>query len=168
MTISGLHIQYYHVCKRKLWLHSKHLNMELEHDRIQEGIALHNRAYRHLDDKEVMFDNELRVDAIDGDYVREVKISSRMEEADRWQLLFYLYQLRIRGIYKKGLLSYTKEKKTEEVELTPEREKQLRKILGDIARIIAEDKPPKLKKLAYCKKCAYYDFCFAGEKEDND
>ena len=91
--ISGLHIQYYHVCKRKLWLHSKNLNMETEHDRVMEGTALHESSYRYLEDKELLIDGDIRIDAVDGEYIREVKISSKMEKSDKWQLLFYLYEI---------------------------------------------------------------------------
>lgn len=164
--VTGLHIQYYNVCHRKLWLYAKNIQMEEEHERVQEGKLLHERSYKNADEKELMIDQSFKVDAIDGEYVREVKVTSKMTEADRWQLLFYLYELKKRGLEKKGLISYTKEKKTEEVVLTEEDEKQINEMVSDINTIIEQEKPPKKIRLPYCRKCAYYDFCYSGEEDE--
>src|SRR5699024_9326518 len=108
--------------------------------------------------KELEIDN-IKIDAIEGNYVREVKITSKMPKSDRWQLLFYLYQLKQYGLTKKGLISYTKEKKTEEVILTENDEKKIEEIMSQIEGIIAQSTPPSVINVPYCKKCAYYDFC---------
>jgi CRISPR-associated exonuclease Cas4 len=158
---SGVHVHYYIVCQRKLWLFAKGIRMEQESDRVLEGHVLHERSYNYLDNKEIMIDNQFKVDIIDGEYIREVKLTSRMTEADRWQILFYLWQLKLRGICKKGLLSYPKERKTEEIVLTEKDESQLEDIVEEIDAIINQDIPPPLKRLRYCIKCAYYSFCFA-------
>jgi CRISPR-associated exonuclease Cas4 len=164
--VSGLHIQYYNVCHRKLWLYAKNIQMEEGHERVQEGKLLHERSYKNADKKELMVDQGFKIDAIEGEYVREVKVTSKMTEADRWQLLFYLYELKKRGLEKKGLISYTKEKKTEEVVLTVDDEKSLDKMTAEIKATIDQPNPPKLRKLPYCKKCAYYDFCYSGGEGD--
>jgi len=165
-AIKGVHVHYYVVCKRKLWLFAKDIAMEQESDRVLEGKLLHERSYGYLEAKEIMVDNQFKIDAIDGDYVREVKITSRMQEADRWQMFFYLYQLKRRGILKKGLISYPKEKKTEEVILSSEDEKRLEQMFHEIEKIMAMPLPPPAKRLRYCPQCAYYMFCFVGESED--
>src|SRR5690625_184128 len=125
MQLGGLHIQYYFVCKRKLWLYSKNLGMEEGYERVQDGKILHERSYKRASKKELFIDERFKVDALDGEYIREIKLSSKMSEADKYQLLFYLYQLKKRGLRRKGLVSYTKEKKTEEIILTEEDEKRL-------------------------------------------
>jgi CRISPR-associated exonuclease Cas4 len=164
--ISGLHIQYFLICKRKLWLYSKNLGFEEEHDRVLDGKLLHERSYNNADQKELIVDNSFNIDVLDGEYVREVKLSRKMTEADRYQLLFYLYQLKKRGLNRKGLISYTKERRTEEVMLTEEDEKKLDLMEKEIEKIIEMDQAPKLVKKPYCKSCAYFDFCFAGEDEE--
>lgn len=164
--VSGLHVQYFFICKRKLWLYAKNLGFEEEHDRVMDGKLLHERAYKNADRKELMVEDAFKVDVLDGEYVREVKLSRKMTEADRYQLLFYLYQLKKRGLVRKGLISYTKERKTEEVTLTAEDEKKLDAIEKSILAIMKMDSPPPLVKKAYCKSCAYFDFCFAGEGEE--
>jgi CRISPR-associated exonuclease Cas4 len=164
--ISGLHIQYFLICKRKLWLYSKNLGFEEEHDRVLDGKLLHERSYNNADQKELIVDNSFNIDVLDGEYVREVKLSRKMTEAGRYQLLFYLYQLKKRGLNRKGLISYTKERRTEEVMLTEEDEKKLDLMEKEIEKIIEMDQAPKLVKKPYCKSCAYFDFCFAGEDEE--
>lgn len=164
--VSGLDVQYYFVCKRKLWLYGKGLGIETENERVAEGTLLHERSYKNVDQKEIMIDGQFKIDAIDGEYIREVKISSKMTEADRWQLLFYLYELKKRGLQLKGLISYTKEKRTEEVILTEQYEKQLEQIIEDIGRIQELRTPPSVIHVPYCRKCAYYDFCYSGEQEE--
>lgn len=160
--ISGVHIQYYFICHRKLWLFAKNIQMEEGHERVQAGKLLHERSYKNSDKKELVVDN-IKIDAIEGPYVREVKVSSKMTKSDRWQLLFYLYELKKRGLQKKGLISYTKEKKTEEIELTESDELKLKQIINEIYQIIEQPSPPSTINAPYCKKCAYYDFCYAGE-----
>ncbi|KJE26141.1 hypothetical protein LG52_911 [Geobacillus kaustophilus] len=51
---SGVQIHYYKVCKRKLWLFSKGIGMEEEHERVIEGKILHDRAYPRLDEREIL------------------------------------------------------------------------------------------------------------------
>ncbi|OYD07558.1 CRISPR-associated protein Cas4 [Paludifilum halophilum] len=162
-SISGIQVHYYSVCQRKLWLFSKGISMENEYDRVVEGQVLHERSYPFLEKKEQMIDNTFKIDAVDGEYVREVKISSKMAEADRMQMLYYLYQLRLRGVNKKGLISYTKERKTEEIVWTPGDEKKLKDVLHRIRRLLDQPQPPPFRRLPYCTKCAYRSFCFAKE-----
>lgn len=83
-------------------------------------------------------------------------------------MLFYLYQLYLRGIKKKGLISYTKERKTVEVLLTEENNRKVQKAIAEVYQIIDRNTPPPLMKLRYCKSCAYYPFCFSREDEDDD
>lgn len=166
--ISGIHVQYYFVCHRKLWLYGKNLGLEEKNERVIDGKLLHERAYKRADKKEMYVEGDFKIDVLDGEYVREVKLSSKMTKADKYQLLFYLYQLKKRGLNRKGLISYTKEKKTEEVILTKEHEKELDKIESEIDKILKFPNPPKLVKKNYCRSCAYYDFCFASEMEEEE
>jgi len=113
-----------------------------------------------------MVEDSFKVDVLDGEYVREIKLSRKMTEADRYQLLYYLYQLKKRGLIRKGLISYTKERRTEEIVLTEEEEKKIQEMEHQIEEIIAMENVPKLTAKPYCKSCAYFDFCFAGGEEE--
>src|SRR5690625_4268821 len=153
MQIGGLHIQYYFVCIRKLWFYAKDLGLEEEYERVLDGKLLHEDAYKRAKKKELFVDEGFKVDALDGEYVREIKLSSKMKESDKYQLLFYLYQLKKRGLERKGLISYTREKKTEEIILTKEDEEKLEEIEKHILEIMEFSYPPPTIKKPYCKKC---------------
>lgn len=88
-----------------------------------------------------------------------------MKTSDRMQILYYLFYLKQMGINKKGTINYVKEKKIEEVELTGESEKIIKETLIKINNLLKERKPPMVEKLPYCKKCAYYEFCYVEENE---
>ncbi|WP_332646988.1 CRISPR-associated protein Cas4 [Lysinibacillus sp. 54212] len=165
--IGGLHIQYYAVCKRKLWLYSKQISFETEHERVIEGTLLHENSYKRKD-KELMVDEYAKIDVLDSDYIQETKLSSKMQKVDELQLLYYLYLLKKRGIEKRGKIAYTKEKKVIEVTLDEEKETMIKKTIAEVYKIIDQEYAPKLKKLSYCKSCAYYDFCFSIEDGEED
>ncbi|WP_071458945.1 CRISPR-associated protein Cas4 [Bacillus massilinigeriensis] len=164
-TVGGVDLAYYVICKRKLWLYKKGIGLELESDRVLQGAVLHATAYPGVAKKEIMIDEAFKIDAIEGDYVREIKLSSKMEKSDRVQMLFYLYQLSLRGVKKKGLLSYTKERKTVEVELTETEQKEMKKLIAEVYKVIDQPSPPRVTKLPYCKACAYYEFCYSKEAD---
>ncbi len=166
MQLGGIHIQYYFVCTRKLWLYAKNLGLEEGFEKIEDGRLLHDSVYKRSKTRELYTGEGFKIDILEGEYVREIKLSSKMTEADRYQLLFYLYQLKKRGLERKGLISYTKERKTEEIVLTPEDEKNLDKIQKEILKIINQNSPPSVIKKPYCKKCAYYEFCYIDELEE--
>lgn len=112
-----------------------------------------------------MIDDILKLDIIKDEYVKEVKISSKMKEADEMQLYYYLYYLKnSMGIEKKGTINYVKEKKQEELILTEEKERIIENTLININRINMQLSPPKIEKKHYCTKCAYYEFCFVKEE----
>src|SRR5699024_1889669 len=160
------HIQYYFVCPRKLWLYTKNLGLEEGFERVEDGKLLHDSSYKRAEKRELYTDERFKIDVLDGEYVREIKLSSKMTEADKYQMLFYLYELKKRGLERKGLISYTKEKKTEEIILTEEDERMLEDIQQQIEEIVKEERPPSVINKPYCKKCAYYEFCYIGEYED--
>ncbi|KGG79720.1 CRISPR-associated protein Cas4 [Caloranaerobacter azorensis H53214] len=161
--VQGVKVNYYYICKRKLWLYSKGITMEQNSDRVMIGKLVHENSYKRLKKKEVLIDDMLKIDILDDDYVREVKISSKMTKADKMQLIYYLYYLDSLGIKKKGQINYVKERRQEEIELTDEYKREIEKALIDIKEILQKKKPPELVKLPYCTKCAYYEFCFAKE-----
>lgn len=161
----GIKVNYYYVCKRKLWLFNKGISMENSSDRVLQGKVVHENSYQRANHKEVLIDDLIKVDIMEKDYVKEVKISSKMEIPDRMQLLYYLYYLKQKGIYKRGTINYVKEKKVEEIELTGESEKELENTLIDMKQVLVLHKPPKVIKLPYCTKCSYYDYCYVKEVE---
>lgn len=161
LKVQGVKINYYYICKRKLWLFSKGITMEQNSNRVESGKILHENSYKRMKTKEVLIDDILKLDIIKGDHVREVKISSKMQEADEMQLY---YLKKVLGIEKKGLINYVKEKKQDELILTPQIEEKIENTLIDIKNLCKSISPTKLVKFPYCNKCAYFEFCFAKEE----
>ena len=91
LNIQGIKINYYFICKRKLWLFSKGITMEQENDRVMSGKIVHENSYKREKNREILVDNLIRLDIVNKDYVRDIKISSKMESADKMQLYYYLY-----------------------------------------------------------------------------
>ncbi len=166
LKVQGIKFNYYFVCKRKLWLFDKGISMEDNSDRVLHGKVVHENSYiRSNSHKEKLVDDIIKLDIMENETVKEVKLSSKMKISDRMQILYYLFYLKQIGINKKGAIHYVKEKRIEEVELTEDDENRIRETLLKINEILRGKKPPKIEKLPYCKKCAYYEFCYAGERD---
>ena len=160
--INGTQINYYFICKTKLWLFSHNIQMEQESDNVALGKQLHEKSYKR--EKEFLIDNLINVDFIkntDPVEIHEVKKTQKMEKSHEFQLLYYMYYLK----YEKnidnivGYLDYPSNRKKIQVELTKEKEECLKEIIKDIEDIVSGD-IPKPKKSRICRKCAYFELCF--------
>lgn len=160
VRITGIMLNYYYVCHRKLWLYANYLNMEHTSERVKLGEILHEDSFKDFEEKELIFDNLICIDIKDEDYIHEVKISDKMIQPGVMQIAYYLYYLKSFGIIKKGTIRYPLQKKVLEVELTKDLEEELKRAMEDIKRILSLEKPPKIEEKPYCKKCAYFEFCF--------
>lgn len=159
---TGTQINYYFVCRRKLWLFSHRLEMEHTSDAVYMGKLIHEESYQR-EQKEIEIDH-LKLDFFDihDGVLHEVKKSDSFELAHEWQVLFYLYFLKSKGIEGfKGELNYPKLRKCVDVVLTAEKERQLVQILGEIQGIIRSPAvPPIHPKMSFCKKCSYFELCW--------
>lgn len=161
--INGTQINYYFICKTKLWLFSHNIQMEQESDNVKLGKTLHENSYKK--ENEVLIDNLINVDFIKNNNpieIHEVKKTQSMKKSHEFQLLYYIYYLKnekgLNNIV--GYLNYPENRKKIKIELTDEKEKELNDVLEDINNIINSN-IPKPKKSRICRKCAYFEFCFA-------
>lgn len=160
IVITGVQVQYYFINPKQLWYFSKGITMEHESDLVAIGKLISQESF--IKDKK-----EIQVGRIKIDFYRkkleihEVKKSSKFKEASRWQLIYYLYVLKKFGVNCIGILHFHKEKKTEKVLLTPEREKRIVEILRNIEKIIKLPKPPQTIQSERIKKSSYYEFFMA-------
>jgi len=164
MLFSGTQVNYYVICKTKLWLFSHHVTMEQSSDLVSQGKLVHETSYG-AKQKEVMIDDRIAIDFIQrGDrlVLHEVKKGKRMEKAHRYQLLYYLYYLsELKGVTEvEGEIDYPLLRKREKVELTAEWKAELRTILEGIRAVVAQPRPPKPTYLRICRRCAYFEFCW--------
>ncbi len=158
--ITGIMIYYYFVCKRKLWYFVNEINMEAEDENIMLGKLLDENSYKR-DDKHINIDNVINIDFIkEHRELHEIKKSKALEEAGVWQVKYYLYYLKQRGVDGlKAKIDYPLIKKSLVVELSEEDEKQLGTVIKEINELKKEICPPEFEKKKICNKCAYHDLC---------
>jgi CRISPR-associated exonuclease Cas4 len=163
MPITGTDIWYYFICKRESWLMSHEIAPDEEDENVDIGRFIHE--YRYGREKKEVSIGSIRIDQIKkvkGELVvQEVKKSSRFKESARFQLLYYLDTLLQMGIHAKGELLFPEERNKEIVEWTPEAKDELDKAIEEIRKIALMPIPPQPKKINFCKKCAYREYCWA-------
>lgn len=169
-TTTGTHFSYYMICRRKLWLFAKGINMEHTSDAVYDGKLIHRGSYPQRSERY----EEVAIEGIKVDYfdakrrvIHEIKRSDKMEKAHEWQVKYYIYVFERNGIEGcAGLLEYPMMRQTMPVEITDKDREEIRRIEQDISDIIESDVCPPLSKKHICKSCSYYDFCFTTEIEE--
>lgn len=166
--LTGTHLNYLVVCHRKLWLYANGIQMERENENVQIGKQIGEAAFGR-EKKEINLDNQIVIDwaeAAVGDdgvlTIHEIKKSRAVSQAHRLQMLFYLDFLRAKGVAARGVIDYPEIKQRETIELDAASEALLQSALLQVREIIdSPDAPPRLDKIAFCSKCAYFDLCYA-------
>lgn len=160
MKINGTIINYYFHCKRQCFFAYNRLNMEDNSDDVLIGRVLHETKFSDDEKGEIAIEN-IKVDKITDDYVIEYKKSDSDLEAVRWQLIYYLYILKQKGIIKKGKIIFeeAKDKKVIYLELTNEIEKELLQVISEIKEFLSSSVIPEFIVKTYCRRCAYYSYC---------
>ena len=163
--ISASHITYYHLCHRKLWLHHRGMRQEDNSQAVGEGKLIGKQSYaRRASRWRELNLGFLKIDHFDPKEkrIREVKKSPKLEHAHVAQVQYYLYVLEQAGIERAtGVVEYPKQRRSREVELTDEVRREIEGWEAEIERIVALEQCPELVKKAYCRNCAYRDFCFS-------
>lgn len=158
--ITGVHINYLYVCRRKLWLFTNNINMEHNSENVDIGNLYDERTFsRKVKGQSV---DGIKVDFCEKSkkLVNEIKKSSSFSAAHEKQLKFYLLVLKSRGLEARGTVHFIEEHRSKEVELRYEDEQSLEKDISEIRKIINEEKAEKAVYKKYCKSCSYYDLCF--------
>lgn len=122
MHLTATHINYYHICHRKLWLFANGINMEHTSEKVAEGKLLHETSYPQRAEKytEISMGGS-KIDFYDSKnkVIHEIKKSGSMEDAHEWQVKYYIWLLLqndIEGVT--GLLEYPQLRETKQVVLT--------------------------------------------------
>ena len=162
LRIAGTQINYYFICKTKLWLFSHHIQMEQESELVSLGKIIHKDSYKR-DKRDQTIDNLISFDFVrksDILEIHEIKKSRKMSKAHHYQLLYYLYYLKNeKGITAIGIIDYPKIRRRETLKLDERKEKELENIIVRIGNILSNEMPAPDKR-SVCLKCAYYELCF--------
>jgi CRISPR-associated protein Cas4 len=170
--ITGVQIEYYFHCKRQLWLFAHNIQMERENENVSIGKVISENTYKR-EKHEVEITDEIekigvKIDFIDmrNKVVHEIKKTDSFEEAHKWQLLYYMYVLRQRGVEVcKGIIDYPKQRKISEVTMNDDTEKNLMEIIKSVNDVCSREEPLKVEetgvKKSVCRKCSYYELCYS-------
>ena len=93
--INGTQINYYFICKTKLWLFSHNIQLEHESENVKLGKLLHEDSFKR--EKDYLIDNLINVDFIkisDSIEIHEVKKTEKMDNSHEFQLLYYMFYLK--------------------------------------------------------------------------
>lgn len=159
LKITGLHIYYYIVCKRKLWFFCHNLSMEQDNQDVAIGKYVDEHSYtKHR--KHLMINQEINLDYMEPDgKIHEIKKSRSIEEASIWQVKYYLYYLMKRGVKNiTAEIEYPLRKETVVVELDAGDQKEIENMIEEIKQIAQGDLVHQAP-MNRCAKCAYYDLC---------
>ncbi|WP_262385569.1 CRISPR-associated protein Cas4 [Amniculibacterium sp. G2-70] len=175
MNITGTHINYYRICKRKLWLFSNGINMEQTSDLVADGKLIEDETYLQRPERyeqielSVDFEGLNLVGKIDffdvkNKIIHETKRSNKVEQAHIWQVKFYLWLMKLKSIEaKKGVIEYPSLRQKEEVILTEDDFLYLENTVLEIKKLKEDETCPPVINAKICKSCSYYEFCYVNE-----
>ena len=157
---TGTEVGYFFICRKKLWWFHHGIEMEKENDRVKMGKLVHETAYNRKT-KEISIDGRIVLDWQSDGVIHEVKLTDKMEAAHEFQLLYYIYYLKQKGVESlTGQIDYPKLRQTREVELTAEKEAELLAALREIEKIVSLAAPPEVEYMKICKSCSYAELCW--------
>ncbi len=165
MPITATHINYLHVCHRKLWLFHHGVRMETESEQVAEGKLTGELSYP---DRAVKYTELVlpggKIDYYDAKHevVHEIKHSNKVEQAHIAQVKYYLFLLQEAGVNNpSGILEYPRLRETRQVGWEPGDETVVQGWIDEIRELLAQTKPPGVINARICKSCSYYDFCYS-------
>lgn len=160
--VNGTIIESYLVCKRQAWLHLHKITPFQEHPLLELGRIIDEYSYKRSI-KRIILEN-IQIDIVERQdeelLIGEIKKSSKAKDIAKTQLLFYMYTLKKMGVPSTGILMFPKERRREKVLLTKEEEENIEKLVKEISNLANLEQIPQFEKSAFCKNCAYKEFCF--------
>ena len=157
MKITGLMMQYFYICERKLWLHLKGIAVEnLGNEHVALGKELENNFYKRA--KKNLSDGIVNIDTYDKKekQIVEIKKSSKNIKAARLQLLYYMYYTNI----VKGVIKIPKERKKITVILDDHNITEVKTAIEKIEIVNNLLNAPPLKHNKICLSCSFQEICY--------
>lgn len=161
MNITGVMIYYYFVCKRRLWYFVHNITMEQNSELVEIGKIIDETTYKEKK-KGILIDNTINIDFVqNGAVLHEVKKTKSIEEAGIWQIKYYMYYLKNKGINNiSAQIDFPLLKETKQIILEESDKKVLDDVIENIKEIICMDKLLLKIDSSICKKCSYFDLCY--------
>ena len=175
MNLTGTHINYYQLCKRKLWLFTNGINMEHTSDLVADGKLIEEESYLQRPERyeQIELSSKFQGSSLAGkiDFfdtknkiIHETKRSNKVEQAHIWQVKFYLWLMKLNGIEaEKGIIEYPTLRQKVEVPLTESDILYLEKTIVEIQKLMESEVCPPVINKPICKSCSYYEFCYVQD-----
>lgn len=101
LAVTGTMVAYYHICRRKLWLFARGLNLEnvSGNPDVVKGKLIHESRFQRENYRDLSFDR-VQIDFIkfgDQIYLHEIKKSRKFEEAHIMQMKYYILLFKFQG-----------------------------------------------------------------------
>jgi len=158
--VTGVMVQYYHICKRELWFAAHDIEIDRNNVSIVRGTQVDESAYSQK--RENLHIGMISLDLLDDGRVVEVKPSSKLTDGAEMQLSYYLWYLdRVIGVSKDGVLAQPRERRREAIELTDDRIDAVEETIRGIHDVVSQGSPPPAEEKPFCDSCAYHDFCWS-------
>ena len=135
--------------------------MEQNSELVSIGKTIDETSYKR-EKKSILIDNTINIDFIkDGAVLHEVKKTKAIEEAGIWQLKYYMYYLKQKGVETlEAKIDYPLLRQTKEIVLEKEDVEIIENVIKNIQEIVTKENPPEVLNEKICKKCSYYDLCY--------
>jgi len=158
--ITGTAINYYFVCKKKLWYFLHDISMEQNSGLVSMGKSLHEDSYKR-NVKELQLDG-IKIDFITKStgVIHEVKKSKAIKESAHWQMKYYLLYFKKLDLDFRGEINYPLLRRVEQISLNEDDIIELENIILEIQEMKNTDDIPSNIDNKICKKCSYYDLCY--------
>lgn len=161
MAISGTEFNYFHICHRKLWFYHNFILMEDHDENVKKGRFLSDTTYNRKN-HEIAIDN-ISIDFFDEKLkiIHEIKKTNKLEPSHIWQIKYYLFTLRQKGVVDiTGLIDYPSLRKRIKVELTDEDIINITTKTSIIMKLVKSKTIPDVINKPLCKSCSYFDLCY--------
>ncbi len=161
--VTATALTYLKICRRKLWLHAHGIKLENAHVNVKIGKHIQNTTFDRKE-KDIALGDVGVIDWAEFKHgiLHETKKGKTPAAADELQVKYYMVWMRDHGIDIRGArIHYPKQKRTKEIEWNNAFHHEVGDALTEARKIVAEDRPPPVVKLPYCKSCAFFEFCFS-------
>ncbi|WP_231845448.1 CRISPR-associated protein Cas4 [Pseudothermotoga hypogea] len=152
------------MCEREAWLIAHQIEPDQYNPFIEIGRLIHTESYKNNRIREISLPG-IKIDMIyeQGEMVvvGEIKKSSKFLKGARVQLLYYLSEIKKRGVQAVGKILIPKEKKQITVVLDEQSSTELNEAIKKAEEIISLPKPPQRRRSSFCSKCGYQEFCWS-------
>jgi len=165
MHITWSLLQQFMHCPRQAWLFYYNLKTEHTNENVKIWKIYHELRYDENDEMVELELDGIKIDKLTWKYVEELKKANTETDGAKIQVLYYLWKLKQKWVYKKWIIKFKENRNSMIVELNKENEQWLLDTIKELENILKWKKMPWKLEVAWkphkkCKWCSYFEFCW--------